>query len=114
MSDIFSEGAAWLESQRTEFLTHSVTYTRGSSSITISATSGKTAFRIVDEYGRSVIVFSKDFLVLVDDLTFGEPAVGDKITDDGRTFEVLSVAGEPHFKLSDYNGQTYRIHAKEI
>jgi hypothetical protein len=114
MSDIFSDGAIWLEAQRTEHLTHSVTYSRGASSLTISATSGKTAFRIVDEYGRSVLVFSKDFLLLVADLTLGEPAVGDRITDSGRIFEVLSVAGESHFKLSDPNGLTYRIHTKEI
>lgn len=109
---------AWLERQRHTFLTTEVTYSRGEGSVTLLATVGKTLFKGEDQYGRLVYYTSRDYLVRSTDLVIGEsqviPEVGDHITDGACTYEVLAPNGEPHWRWSDVNQGTMRIHTKEV
>lgn len=111
-------GLAWLEDQRNSHMTVSVTYSRGVNSVTLTATRGKSDFEEVDEFGVVQRMQSRDYLVLVADLILSGvgviPAVGDRITDAGATYEVLSISGQPHWRYSDVGRLTFRIHTKQV
>ena len=55
-----------------------------------------------------------DFLILATELTLGEPEAGDKIIADGRVYEVMSLAGQGHWRWSDSYRATMRIHTKDV
>lgn len=113
--DIIDAGLQWLNEKRGQFLTRTITYTRGAQSLQLLASRGHTRHRIVDEYGRSVIVLSIDFIFSTDDFgDFEAPAVGDQITDKGKVFEVLSIAGEPHYKFCDQAAESVRVYTKGV
>ena len=51
MPDLLEQSATWLEDMRQAFMTRPVTYVRGSESVTVPATIGKTVFQIARDYG---------------------------------------------------------------
>jgi hypothetical protein len=118
MSDLMSKAVDWLAKERGEHLARTVIYHRGSDSFTLKATPGKTPFRIVDGYGNSLVVVSRDFLILADDLKIGgqvvTPIRGDLIVDGDFTYEVNSPGDEPEWRWSDSQGKSLRIYTKEV
>lgn len=122
MVDVLKDASFWLEGERTKFLTEHVTYERGSDSVVLLATRGRTVFDIDDGFGPVQRWESKDFLVLAADLIINSeevlPEVGDIIVDEqGLNFyryEVMSPVGEPFFRFSDSWRQTLRIHTKQV
>lgn len=117
MSDFLVDGMTWLEEKRHEVLTTEVTYSRVNYSVTIVATIGRTRFKTLDEYGRWVKFESRDFLLLAEELILNGsvvlPEVGDIITERGVNYEVLAMPTAPHWRYSDVNRNTLRIHTKE-
>ena len=108
MADILKNALSWLESQRKKHLSSLVIYRRGGggeASFTVSATIGKTIFRIEDNYGRIVHYESRDYLISSADLvingTVVQPEKGDEIIDDGFIYEVMAPANEPEWRYSD-------------
>lgn len=93
-----------------------VTYTRGATSITVSAVLGRVAYLSTADGGVRVEVGDRDYLIRTADLTFGEPWVGDRITAaDGKVFEVQTPDnGEPAWRYSDPDETEYRIHVKRV
>lgn len=79
--------------------------------VSIPAKLGKTLFR-VDNYGVSVRIRQRDFIVRTADLAV-TPEVGDEILFDGKIYSVTAPADEPcwqwHTRLSH---DQRRIHAK--
>lgn len=118
MPDLLGKAAAWLAGQRHAHLTASVVYARGTDSVTLAATVGRTEFEAEDEYGRVVRTVSRDYLVRAQDLVIGGetvlPEPGDRITDGDAVFEVMSPTGEPEWRWSDTIRKTLRIHTKEV
>ncbi len=117
MADMLKNGMSWLESQRKKHLASQVLYRRDGASVPITATIGKTVFKIEDEYGRIVHYESRDYLISTADLVLdGEtvlPERGDEIIDeDGFVYEVMAPANEPEWRYSDTHRQTLRIHTK--
>lgn len=120
MSDLLDTGLSWLEDQRKRFLSRTVTYRRGNSTVDVQATIGQTIFRLDDGYGAIVRTESRDFLIATADLVLDSAAVlperGDKIRetvgDEVFVYEVLAPGDEPHFKYSDPYRRTLRIHTK--
>lgn len=95
-----------------------VTYSRhGETSITgLVAMRGRSNFRTTDSEGRSILIVSdRDYIVDPDDITYGDPKRGDRIADDGQTYEVWPVIpGESHFKKCDEDGALIRLHCKRV
>jgi len=122
MADMLEQGASWLDDQRHQHMTRSVSYARGSSTVEVQATIGRTEFEQADEYGIVHKVESRDYLIRAADLVLdGQPTLpkrGDQIREtDGTTtivYEVLSPGDEPIFRYSDPYRKALRIHTKHI
>jgi hypothetical protein len=103
-------------------MTRTVIYQRGSMSVEVPATVGRTEFETVDEHGLVVRTESRDFLVLADHLVLdGEralPKPGDRISEPSGNlefvYEVMAPAGEPVYRYSDPYRKALRIHTKLI
>ena len=122
MSDLLQEGLDWLEEQRREHLSRTVTYRRGSSTAQVPATVGATRFEVDDGYGLIVEQNMRDYIIAAADLVLnGEqtlPERGDEILEerDGVTYvyEVMELGAEQHYRFSDPAGKTLRIHTKHV
>ncbi len=122
MPDLLEHGAAWLEDQRTRHLSRTVTYLRGTDSVDIAATIGRTEFEQADEYGVVHRTESRDFLVLAADLVLAGkatlPQAGDRIREAAGEqifiYEVMAPGGEPPWRHSDQYRRTLRIHTKHV
>ena len=122
MSDLLQEGLDWLEEQRREHLSRSVTYRRGSSTVDVLATAGATRFEVDDGYGLVIEQEMRDYLIATADLVLdGEqtlPERGDEILEerDGVTYvyEVMELGAEQHYRFCDPAGKTLRIHTKHV
>jgi hypothetical protein len=118
MTDMLQNGLSWLEQQRTQFMAQTVIYMRGTDSIQISATPGKSSYQINDDTGMSVAAEVMDFIVLAGDLEIAGasivPESGDTVTTDRGTYEVMYLAGDGFWRYSDPYGNAIRIHTKQI
>ncbi len=122
MADMLEQGARWLDDQRHQHMTRTVSYARGANTVEVQATIGRTVFEQADEYGIVTKTESRDYLIRTADLVLdGQPTLpkrGDQIreTDGGTTFvyEVLSPGDEPVFRYSDPYRKALRIHTKHI
>ena len=120
--DLLEQGAAWLEDQRHQHMTRAVVYERGTDSVELDATIGRTEFEQADEYGVIHKLESRDYLVRAEDLVLGGqqtlPRAGDRIreTDGTQTFvyEVMAPGIEPPWRYSDAYRKTLRIHTKHV
>lgn len=122
MPNLLEQGATWLEDQRHKHMTRTVTYERGTDSVELSATIGRTEFEQADEYGTVHRIEARDYLVRASDLVLGGqqtlPQAGDHIreTDGAQTFvyEVMAPGTEPPWRYSDPYRKTLRIHTKHV
>ncbi|MEX1016020.1 MAG: hypothetical protein WDZ31_04670 [Phycisphaeraceae bacterium] len=123
MTDLLTQGAQWLNTQRRTHLSHTVMYERGAASAEVLATAGQTVFRFDNGYGATVRYVSRDFLITTADLVIdGAPVTpqrGDRIreTVSGITYihEVMGPGNnEPDWKYSDRDRVTFRIHTKQV
>lgn len=119
MSNLFQKARDWLPAMEQSAAGVSVTYTRGATSITLTAVVGRTVFASNAEGGPRIEFGDRDYLVAVAALTLGTPTLGDRITEtiDGAvvTFEAQTPdTGEPCWRYSDPERTTYRIHCKRV
>ena len=124
MADLLQRGMAWLEAQRTKFMTQAVVYQRGGEgggAVEVPATIGATTFQVDDDDGAMLRVESRDYLILAADLVISEtpilPKRGDRIRETSGsqvfTYEVMAPGDEPCWRWSDGYRQTLRIHTKQ-
>jgi hypothetical protein len=119
---MLEQGASWLDDQRHQHMTRTVTFVRGTSTIDVQATIGRTVFEQADEYGIVQKTETRDYLIRTADLVLdGQvtlPKRGDLVREtEGTTtfvYEVLSPGDEPVFRYSDPYRKTLRIHTKHI
>ncbi|MCC6906676.1 MAG: hypothetical protein IT430_01930 [Phycisphaerales bacterium] len=122
MSDLLSQGLSWLEDQRHQQLTRTVTYQRGGDEVELSATIGRTVFEQDDHVGGLTRIESRDFLIRAADLVLASeitlPRSGDRIIESDAiatyTYEVMAPGTEPPWRYSDVNRTTLRIHTKQM
>lgn len=118
MADLLETASHWLEEKRTQHLTRTVTYQRGADTVDLPASMGRTTFEVDDGYGLLQKFESRDFLILANDLVLNGshvlPQRGDRIVENGFTYEVLAPGKEPVFRYSDPYRKTFRIHTKQI
>ena len=122
MADLLQQGAAWLEGMRHRHASRPVTYQRAGESLALNATVGRSVFQVVAADGLVEQVERRDYLICACDLVLGgaatEPQVGDRIRETiGGRVEVYAVMGagqEKHFRKSDPDGLTLRIHTAHV
>ena len=122
MTDLLEQASAWLDDQRDKYLSRSVLYVRGASSVQVPATIGSTVFAVDDGAGASIRVESRDYLVrgayLLLDGTAVVPRRGDQIHElqDGVMFvyEVMAPGDEPCWRYSDPYRRVLRVHTKQV
>jgi hypothetical protein len=125
VADLLDKASAWLQDQRTKFLSRTVVYQRGTiSPLELAATIGRTVFEQADEYGIIHKTESRDFLIRSADLMIDgvqvTPKSGDRIREstDQQTlvYEVMAPnqTGGCPWKYSDAYRRTLRIHTKLI
>jgi len=122
MADILEQASNWLEDQRTEHATRTVTYERGASTVAVSAGIGRTIFEVDNGFGIVERTESRDFLVLAADLVLaGSPVLperGDRVREiqvaTTFVYEVMAPGKEPHWRYSDPYRKTLRIHTKHV
>jgi hypothetical protein len=122
MMGLLETAEVWLRSQRRSSLAKTITYRRGLvENDSILASQAETIF---ESDNGEMIIDSKvvDWLIDRADLTLSaipvEPRNGDQITIalDHATlvFEVCAIGGEPAWRWHGRDGQTFRIHTKQI
>jgi hypothetical protein len=118
MSDLIRDGAAFLADALRSSAGTAVVYSRGASSQTVIATIGKSIFESQDASGVVETWESRDFIVRLSDLPFGEPQRNDRITEtiggSSIVYAVSAPRGVPLFHYADAFGQSAKIHAKRI
>lgn len=122
MADLLEQASAWLEAQRTEHLSKTVTYGRGADTVDVSASIGRTIFDVDNGFGVVQRTQSRDFLLLTADLVLNGtttlPERGDRIREpDGElvyVYEVMAPGTEPCWRYSDPYRHTLRIHTKHV
>jgi len=122
MSNLLTKGIAWLDDQRIDHLSDIVVYMReGEPPLSIAATQGQTIRDVLDESGQTIESNSVDWLVSTASLKWGgvptSPKIGDQIqiVEEGgsvKTFEVLDLNGQGHYRWADSRGRITRIHTK--
>ena len=121
MADLLQQGSDWLADQMKTHAGRVVTYRRGTDTVDVLATIGKTEFEVDDEFGVLRRFESRDFLILAADLVLNSvtvlPERGDEIDETQGTvtftYEVMAPGKEPHFRYSDPYRKTLRIHTKQ-
>jgi len=116
VGDLLRQGSQWLGAMLKQHASSQVTYRREATELGLQATFGRTEYEVEDDHGLRVAALVIDFLVAAADFapTFGEPEAGDQIVADGVVYEVMSLAGQGHWRWSDPHRQTLRIHTKEV
>jgi hypothetical protein len=119
MADMLQAGALWLAEQQRAHVSREVVYSRGEeATVSVLATKGTSRYEVTDESGSRGTISSVDFIIMRDDLDFGdgavEPAPGDRITDDSMIYEVMAIPGEPVARDTDQHRYQLRIHTKYI
>lgn len=122
MSDLFERGQQFLDDQRHQHMTQTVSYERGATAIEVQATIGETVFEQADDYGVIHKIESRDFIIRTGDLVLGVaqalPIKGDRFRETVGTqefiYEVMSPGQEPVFRYSDPYRKALRIHTKRV
>ncbi len=122
MADMLEQGAAWLDQQRHAHMSRIVTYRRGDHSVQLSATIGRTVFRLDQGDAGTTRVVTRDYLIRKADLVLNGvpefPRRGDVIEEviDGVTVthEVIGPGGEPEWRFSDHYRVGMRIHTLQL
>ena len=116
MGDLLRQGSQWLGAMLKQHASGQVTYRREAVELELQATFGRTEYEVEDDHGLRVAAHVTDFLVAAADFapTFGQPEAGDQIVADDVVCEVMSLAGQGHWRWSDPHRQTLRIHTKEV
>ena len=122
MAHLLERASAWLDDQRTRHASRVVSYVRGSRTLDVSATIGRTMFEVDDGCGVLVQHESRDFLILAADFVLDDqpilPQRGDQVREaQGNTtfvYEVMAPGNGPCWRYSDAFRRTFRVHTKQI
>jgi hypothetical protein len=118
MPDMLSTGANWLTDQLRSYASVTVAYVRNGNTATVPATIGSSTFESADGNGIVEQWESRDFIVKVAELPYGEPYRGDRIYEElggvSMIYEVATPRGVPLFRYADAFQTAVRIHTKRV
>lgn len=120
MTNLLKRASDWLQSQQKQFAAETVVYRRGSASVTLAATIGRTERDVEDLSGMVVRSESRDYLIHAADLVLDGAATlperGDEIVETTEAGElvyvVLPVDGREVWRYSDPFRTRLRIHTQ--
>lgn len=117
MADMLAAGASWLADQLAASASVVCTYERGTDASAVTATIGRSVFEAAGQSGVTERWESRDFIVRVSALPYGEPVRGDVITETiggvEMLYEVAAPRGVPLFHYADAFQHSVRIHTKQ-
>ena len=116
MSDLLGDALSWFQRQQRTVCAEAITYSRGSDSVAINATVGRSdIFASDEEAGVQFTDDMRDFIIDVADLVLSESAVtpqrNDTITQGTLTWTVLPRI-DVCFRYADPQRTAYRVYAK--
>jgi len=118
VADLLAAGASWLAGQLKTAAGRDVTYRRNGQDVTVTATIGRSQFESQNQSGVIENWESRDYLLPLADLPFGEPLRGDVLVEaiggDVLEFEVAAPRGVPGFHFGDAFRSIVRVHTKAI
>ena len=119
MDDRLQRGVNRLASRLREHAGRLVVYRRGTQSVVLPATVGRTLLKLTDEYGATRVEWTdRDYLFRAADLVLGgslaTPQRGDVVEDGAERYEVAAPQGEAPWRYSDPRGLIYRVHVKRV
>lgn len=132
MTNLLQRGVTWLGGQLKSSCGVTITYTRRTQSVTLTATAENHEYQIVDEEGFATSVVSRDYILHAAELIIGgaviRPRAGDLIAETvaglACTFEVTPLSGvvrrtnaglsEGEYEPMDTDGTLLRVHTKKI
>lgn len=117
MADLLQTGSQWLAGQLKSHAGRSVIYSRGSSTVTITATKGQADLERLGVDPATVEDETADWILTAADLILAgavaEPALGDRITETiGSTtaiYQVVSIGGARAWRYTDGNRYQLRV-----
>ena len=118
MPDMIRDGAAWMAVQLRASAGSDVVATRGEQSTTVTAIAGRSVFQSIDGSGVTETWESRDFIIAVEDLPFGDVQRHDKFTETtdagSRTYAVTAPRGIPIQSYTDAFQQSVKIHTQRV
>jgi hypothetical protein len=118
MANILQDGAAWLSGQLQDHAAIAIVYSRGSATVAINATVGRTEFAVTDGTGMELRYESRDYLFPAASLILSGaaalPTEGDRITETvgGAVYDVLAPSGSQVYRYVDEFRLSFRVHTK--
>ena len=117
MADMPSDGASWMADQLAANASRTCAWKRGANSSQFVATLGRSTFESAGQNGVTERWESRDYIVRVADLPYGEPQRGDVIVEElnGESYfyEVAAPRGVPLFHYADAFQNAIRVHTKQ-
>ena len=111
MANMLADGAAWLAGQLKASAGSAVTYQRGGDTAAVTATIGRSQFEATNQSGVIEVWESRDFLIPLADLPFGEPQRGDLVIEGELSYEVSAPRGVPVAHYDAFRSMA-RVHTK--
>ena len=119
MSDILQSAVEYLDEVRKEYLSQTIVYARGATSVSIVATPMQQEFAIDNVDGTVTTLVSTTWIVSVADLgALAPPRRGDQVrwnkTGTTHVYEVMGPGGAPVYEDADPYRQAYKVHTKYV
>ena len=123
MTDLLDRAEQRLSDLLATHASRKVRYSRNGREVEVDATVGRSVFESVAPDGMCVVhVETRDYFVQSADLVLDgarvTPAIGDRVREEigGETVvcEVMTPAGDAHFRWCDPAHTTLRIHTKQV
>ena len=118
MSDLLETANTWLSDVMQAHAGATITYTRGDTELSLTATIGETATEQSDTFGAQLYGATCDFIVVAADMVANGqqivPADGDRITVGAVTYEVNLGGNLDPWRWGDPYQKTIRIHTRRL
>ena len=117
MANLLKAAQEWMDGQRRSHCTDTIAYTRGTDTVELAGTLGRSQHEIDDGNGALIRVDSVDWIFTSADLlpTFNEPAVGDRITEaTGEVWMVTTFGVDPCWRYTDDFRHSLRVHTRRV
>ena len=119
MSDMLQNAVEYLDGIRKDFLSQSIVYARGGSTLSIVATPTQQEFAIDNLDGTITTLVATDWIVSVADLgSLAPPRRGDQLrwikASTTHVYEVMGPGGGPVYEDADPYLQCYKVHSKYV
>ncbi|NBW11704.1 MAG: hypothetical protein EBR82_27100 [Caulobacteraceae bacterium] len=101
MSNMLDDGVASMVGSLLAVAGSVYTYTRGSSSATVTMRRTTPENETLDDNGQYVSTKFDDFLIGTSDMPYGDPVQGDRISTSSTVYEVQPRGGEQVFRRSN-------------